>query len=272
MSKKKIILNYASLNCNSLIKSHSSAVQSSYIRYLRQQRYDIMALQETHAIPSSQESLDSMFQAQQTIWTPHCGIVSFSADYILTAVDTSAYFTSERFILCKVEHPHQFYEPFYILNVYAPASSNNERRVFFENVYNMLLDLTDSVPTGRLIISGDFNYDYHRDIVPGTGRYKTHDMWVFYLDAYFYNCLHLNDLHQVPTFQRNTAIHSCIDYVFAGDQIQHCLEESSLSYLQPNWSDHALLHCTFTLGTSKQGPGLFRGIQHMLITPSSGNN
>lgn len=110
---KKINLNYASLNCNSLIKTQSTAVQSAYIRYLRLQKFDIMSLQETHASPSSRTSLDMQFQAQQSFWTYHCGIVSFSSEFALTLIDGSPLYASDHYLLCKVEHPHQFYEPFF---------------------------------------------------------------------------------------------------------------------------------------------------------------
>ncbi|CAO3588735.1 unnamed protein product [Absidia cylindrospora] len=47
---------------------------------------------------------------------------------------------------------------FFILNIYAPVSTNVERRTFFDNITNLL----------QQIISGDFSYDMHRDIALGT--------------------------------------------------------------------------------------------------------
>jgi exonuclease III len=108
MKEKKISFNYGSLNGNSLVKTASSITQSFYIRYLREQKFDILSLQETHATPSTIPSMDTQFQAQQTFWTYYCGIVSFSNNYILTQINTAHIFQSDRFLLCKVHHPHQF--------------------------------------------------------------------------------------------------------------------------------------------------------------------
>jgi hypothetical protein len=69
----------------------------------------------------------------------------------------------------------------------------------------------------------------------------------------------VNDLATLSTFTRNSEISSCIDYIYAGESLQHALTESSLEYLDPSWSDHSLLHGQFDLGASLHGPGMFRG-------------
>lgn len=256
---KNITFNYGSLNCNSLVKTQSPTTQSSYIRFLKEQSFDILSLQETHATSSSITTLNMQFQARQTIWTHHCGIVSFSTDYILTQISTDQYFSSERFILSKVHHPHQFYTPFYILNIYAPASSNAARRSFFQSLYDMLLQITDIISLDRLIISGDFNYDNERDIESGKGLYKTAQDWVFYMQHFFDNCMLHNNMEKIPTFQRVVGITSTIDYVYAGINFTNSILDASVQYIKSNWSDHSILNVTFDLGSSKMGPGLWRG-------------
>ncbi|KAI9336056.1 hypothetical protein BD770DRAFT_298783, partial [Pilaira anomala] len=148
-----------------------------------------LSLQETHANPTSIPSLDIQFQAQQTFWTPNCGIISFSTDYILTKITTDMYFTSDRFILCKVHHPHNFYHPFYVLNIYAPSDSNTARRTFFESLGDMLFQMIDTISWDNLIISGDFNYDFYRDIQSGKGLFKTSQQWIAILQNSFYNSM-----------------------------------------------------------------------------------
>ncbi|KAI9476606.1 MAG: hypothetical protein EXX96DRAFT_460742, partial [Benjaminiella poitrasii] len=255
-----IKFNYASLNCNSLVKISFSSTQSSYLRYLRLQQYNIFSFQETHASPSTIPSLDMQLQAQQTFWTAHCGIASFSSDYILTKIPTDTIFPSDRLILCKVHHPHDFYIPFYILNLYAPADSNVARREFFDSIYHMLLHLSDTtLSLDRSLISGDFNYDLCRDIDSGKGLFKTSPNWITFLQQFFHNTMQCNDLVSVPTFQRRVGTASSIDYIYAGYGLQHSITESTISYLQPTWSDHAILHSSFSLGKSKTGPGLWRG-------------
>lgn len=264
---KKILLHYASLNSNSLAKTGSSTIQSSYLRYLRLQQIDILSLQETHTITTTIPSIDMYLQASQTFWTPHCGIISFSSDYTLSLIPTDHLYQSDRFILCQAHHHQQQDQPFYILNIYAPASSNTERRQFFEHLTNMLHQLCQTLDLSRMIISGDFNYDYHRDIITNKGLYKTSRRWINYLDDTFYNCLQYNDLDTIPTFQRTLGSMSLIDYIYGGTYFQHTIRDAAIQYLQPQWSDHALLSIQFNMGKSPLGPGLWRGNPQYVNNP-----
>jgi endonuclease/exonuclease/phosphatase family metal-dependent hydrolase len=54
-----------------------------------------------------------------------------------------------------------------------------------------------------------------------------------------------NDLNTIPTFQRNVDITSCIDYIYAGSVLQHSVTDASIEYIQPMWSDHAMLSASF---------------------------
>lgn len=255
---KTLSLKYASLNCNSLVKQNHRKTQSAFIRYLRLQQFDILSLQETHASESSIQSLNIQLQAKQTFWTEHCGIVSFSPTYVLTQVSTAHIFTSDRFILCQVQHPHQFYAPFYLINIYAPSSSQSQRRSFFASILDMLTKLADSIDLNRLIVSGDFNYDYHRDIASGKALRQTNLNWVSFLQESFYNCMLHNGLDTLPTFKRSLNITSSIDYIYVGSMLQHSVTESEIEYIQPRWSDHAILSVQLKMGNSKIGPGLWR--------------
>jgi endonuclease/exonuclease/phosphatase family metal-dependent hydrolase len=123
----------------------------------------------------------------------------------------------------------------------------------------MLTELADSIDLTRLIISGDFNYDYQRDIISGTGHHaKTNLEWVSFLQESFYNCMLHNDPDTIPTFQRNADITSCIDCIYAGSMLQHSVTDASIEYIQPMWSDHAMLSVSFNLSKSKVGPDLWR--------------
>ena len=144
---------------SSLIKTASRQTQSDYIRYLRMLKHDIICFQETHAkTPELIDSLNIHFQPQASIWNKHLGIASFSSSFQLSLIDTSSFYVSDRFQLCKVEHPQQFYTPFYILNIYATANSNPERREFFDQLTSMLYAMNEQFSLDRMIIAGDFNY------------------------------------------------------------------------------------------------------------------
>ena len=248
---------YASLNSNSLVKAGHPQTQSSYLRYLRLQQFHIISLQETHAKPPNITPIELQLQAQQYLWTYYCGIASFSSDYILTKIATNHIYDSERYILCKVHHPHNFFEPFFILNLYAPASSaNRPRQEFFQSIYTMLSTLSDTLDIERLIISGDFNYDYERDIDKAPRIVKTSLEWIGYLDQHFHNCLLHNNMNTIPTYQHAL---STIDYIFAGSALRNLVKDASVGFIPNSWSDHAILEVSFKLGTSKLGPGLWRG-------------
>lgn len=134
-NNKKIRLNFASLNANSIIKNNKKQIQSNYIRYLRSRNFSILCLQESHADSDTKiTSLNMQFQSVQAHWTKHLGIMSFSADFQVNLIETQHLYNSNRYQLCQVSHPHNFYDKFYILNLYAPASSTRERREFFHQL------------------------------------------------------------------------------------------------------------------------------------------
>ncbi|KAI9262904.1 hypothetical protein EDC94DRAFT_518564, partial [Helicostylum pulchrum] len=168
---------------------------------------------------------------------------------------------SDRFLLYQIFHPHGFYERYYVLNLYAPADSNIRRREFFDSLCSMLFQLhaSDTISLTRLIISGDFNYDYNRGIIRNKYAFKTSTDWISFLLDSFYNCMTFNELDSVPTFQRNISIQSVIDYIYAGSDIQHMIIDSAIEHIKPQWSGHALLSVKFSLGDSQVGPGLWRG-------------
>ncbi|KAG1446861.1 hypothetical protein G6F56_009441 [Rhizopus delemar] len=186
------------------------------------------------------------------------GILSFNPNFHFTTIDTSATFTSTRFQLCKVEHPHQFYDPFYILNIYAPAHSNKERREFFDKLTIMLYAMHEHISFDRLIIAGDFNYSNFRlDKI----SYATFSDWRTLLDSCFQNSMEMNDMSVIPTFQRNhfsTLVSSVIDYIYVGLNLYHTLKDAQIIRLHHSWSDHSILHISFTVGLSPTGPGLWR--------------
>ncbi|GAA5802008.1 hypothetical protein HPULCUR_007468 [Helicostylum pulchrum] len=248
------------LHSSHLVKSASTSTQSSYIRYLRLQQFDILSLQETNTSDSTIPSVNMQLQSLQNFWTKYCGIISFSSNHILTLLDTDNIYVSDRFLLCQISHLHGFYAPYFILNVYAPAISNVQRREFLDSICSMLYQLyaSDAISLGRLIISGDFNYDYNRDIIRNNYAFKTSTEWVSFLLNSFYNCMAFHDLDSVSTFQRNLSIQSVIDYIYAGYDIQHMITDSNIEHLKPQWSDHALLSVKFSLGELQIGPGLWR--------------
>jgi hypothetical protein len=80
LSLSGISFRIGTLNCHSLRpKLMDSTTNAEFIRYFRTKKFDILALQKTHAkTPELEFLFHTQFQAPDRIWSPHCGIVSFS--------------------------------------------------------------------------------------------------------------------------------------------------------------------------------------------------
>lgn len=105
------------VGCRRFGRSQFPQTQKDYIRYIRSQKYAVKCFQESLASSSVLiSSFDIYFQLKVTHWTPHVDILSFSHNFQISVIDTSPTYISTHFQLCKVEHPQQFYDPFFILN------------------------------------------------------------------------------------------------------------------------------------------------------------
>ncbi|KAG1392516.1 hypothetical protein G6F58_012493 [Rhizopus delemar] len=151
---------------------------------------------------------------------------------------------NDRAILTRVEHPHGAFLSFYVLVLYAPASSGKLRQKFFGGIYDILHQSTIDVDLDRLFIMGDFNYSYQRRNFFS----QTSMQWISFLETLFSNALTKDDLHELPTFRRNDDIFSTIDYIFVSDSLprqpayQQLLQEKLTlirSQLPSGWSPQA---------------------------------
>ena len=248
---KPIELQLASLNANSLIKTNNSHTQTNCIGHLRGEKFTILCLQESHADNEQKiRSLNILFQSKQSHWTPHPLTQTFNSLY-----------SSDRYQLCQVKHPQNFYEPFHILNLYAPASSASARKNLSSRLASMLDTLQDdqTISMDSLIICGDFNYSLLR---PRQYKSSTTDNWRILLETQFYNSMEANQMNKVPTFQRTrhaeTSVWSVIDYIYLGQSFIHYLVRNDITRLDPNWSDHNVLQITLQLSSSPIGPEMWR--------------
>ncbi|KAG0868322.1 hypothetical protein G6F15_012199 [Rhizopus arrhizus] len=211
-----------------------------------------MTFQETHVSDNTLSIIDTQFQARYSLWTRHCGIVSFSPSFIFS---DNLVPENDRIILTKVKHPYNAFEPFWLLVLYAPATSGQQRQQFFDNVLELLHNQDLDINLDRLFITGDFNYSYLRPHLSS----QTSLQWVSFLNDHFYNALMNDDLHEIPTFRRNEITYSTIDYIFVNQAFRTQVIESNLHKLDVSWTDHSLLSVTCCLGPSPSGPGLWRG-------------
>jgi hypothetical protein len=211
-----------------------------------------MTFQEIHVSDITLSIINTQFQARYSMWTRHCDIVSFNPSFIFS---DNLVPENDRIILTKVKHPYNAFEPFWLLVLYAPATSGLQRQQFFDHVLGLLYNQDLDVNLDRLFITGDSNYSYLRPHLSS----QTSLQWVSFLNDHFYNALMNDDLHEIPTFRRNETTYSTIDYIFVNQAFRTQVIESNLHKLDVSWTDHSLLSVTCCLGPSPSGPGLWRG-------------
>ncbi|KAG1037102.1 hypothetical protein G6F43_012930 [Rhizopus delemar] len=244
------ITDTAHLDSSSSVQQYQQTIKIYKILTLLKLRY--YDFQETHASDNILSLINTQFQAQHSLWSRHCGIVSFSPSFVFSTNLTPE---NERTMLTKATHPHNVFAPFYVLVIYAPATSGQHRSQFFDQLFDLLHSPTLDINLDRLVITGDFNYSYQRPHLSS----QTSLQWVSFLDDHFYNALQKDDLHELPTFRRNDNIFSTIDYIFVSQSWCSKVTESNIHKLDASWSDHSLLSITCCIGSSPSGPGLWRG-------------
>lgn len=87
-----------------------------------------------------------------------------------------------RAILVKVTHSANDFEPFYLLNIYAPAQYQ-PRRQFYNTLTSLLSHSVDPDILENMLIVGDFNYSYERN---DSSYGKAPETWKDFLADHFY--------------------------------------------------------------------------------------
>ncbi|KAL7333917.1 hypothetical protein PS15p_202760 [Mucor circinelloides] len=262
-------LNTGSHNCRGLTKTAATSTRSQFIRYLRARSLDLLALQETHASSSSlQDMFHSQFQAKSSIWSPHCGLVSFSSDISLS---NSIISICGRIISTTISHSSDAFEPFFITVVYLPAS-RFERFRFLSSILTDFRSVFSSSPS-RSIILGDSNYTYSN--ASSSRNRQAPRSWLQYIDDHFLNGVSPPGKASSITFQRGVS-QSCIDYIMLSNDLASSVafDHCNTSYIQPAWSDHLLISSQLRLhpapnasSASAVGKGLWRAHPHLASIP-----
>ncbi|KAG1271104.1 hypothetical protein G6F66_013654 [Rhizopus arrhizus] len=149
-------LTFGTLNCRGLVKTANTSVRNHFIRYLRSQPLDVLALQATHAkTPELQNLFHTQFEANDSLWSPHCGLVSFSKHISFGNSSISA---CGRVITTTITHTSHLFAPVTVTVLYAPANAT-ARRSFLMHLLMKPHRLLPADPS-RHIVLGDFNYSY----------------------------------------------------------------------------------------------------------------
>ncbi|KAG1035825.1 hypothetical protein G6F43_013167 [Rhizopus delemar] len=203
-----------SLNGNSLFKVSNPTSRKHLIRYIRSKSPTFVALQEIDNSGSNIHHLQLLHQqfcSHQSFWTRYCGLLCFDPQYTLTRIPLPE---DARCILAKVTHINDQMAPFYILVVYAPASSPRDRLEFFDSLlsYRQLAPYDSDSCVNRMIIAGDFNYSLSSP--SSTNRTSPPPRWLHFLQCHFQNVM--VDLRSLdtPTFRRGPCTQSTIDFIY----------------------------------------------------------
>lgn len=242
-SRRPVHLKMGTLNCRSIAKTANPNVRSSFIRHLRTHSFDILALQETHTDDVLlQQTLHQQFQARNSIWSAHCGLICFHPD-----IEFSNSFISRcgRLINTSITHRSNLFDPFTLTVVYFPANSG-ERSSFLTSA-----SITTFFPPtpSRQVILGDFNYSYANHFLSLPRRAPQE--WLQYIDRFFVDAITSAGQLALPTFQNHRGT-SCIDYGFVTkDMFSSVLyNRNQVDFLPLEWTDHRLLSLHLRLQSS----------------------
>ena len=237
----------ATLNTRSIQKLTNPTNFTSFTTHLRSLSHSILALTETNTSnlnERDEQKLKLSLGAKEAIWTQHCGLVLRDRDFSISSSFSSK---DGRALFASISTP----DPATSLSlcvVYAPSSGSEERRRFFDKLL-LLPFFTDPLP--HSVILGDFNYHHHQpNSCPAD--------WRAWTDIHLRNVITRRDVPPLPTWQQGRA-RTTVDYIFASHDFLDCTSAPHIDFINPTWSDHAILSTTVTLaGDGGLGPGVWR--------------
>lgn len=269
---KSLNIKFGSLNCRYILKINNPQLSDSFIRYLRLQKFDIFACQESNISSLNFNDriamLNLKFQSFQSIWTSKCGLLNFNSNINMGTINIS---DDDRFILAKLTVPAEpNLLPIYVLNIYAPADTIYNKTIF----YNSLIDYIKSLDSyadilERVILAGDFNFQYDLRL-PGNSPRKQPTTFVSFTDTFLHDCNNnYSDpfFETLPTFRRGQVIKT-LDYIMVGSRLKELYFDNDIEYISNDWTDHALMTVSFRLQVSNTGKGLWRANPNLVHNKS----
>ncbi|KAI7889012.1 uncharacterized protein EV154DRAFT_565785 [Mucor mucedo] len=211
-----------------------------FTRYLRSLKYDLLNSQEVRTEDNNViESLNMELQAKDSIWTQHVGIVSFNPNIRISPI----------FIMLN---KHAVFKTFYIDIIELPLLKDETDVAHFTKYSNFL-------------ITGDFNY-HHYTTYRSSNSQCPHPIrsWKQTLNQHLYDCINSDDITETYsvanphiTFSRGNS-RTTTDYIFASLAIKASMTKSGVDFINPDWTDHALISIDLVLVSKKHGKGIYR--------------
>lgn len=202
-------------------------------------------------------SFSCNFELRNAVSLAISGLVSFSPNICLHTLDG-------RRLCVTVSHIHSDFEPFHLFILYAPASTS-PRFTFFNHLLQSPFSESLSPWLPRCIFLGDFNYSYSRS---DSSYLQAPTAWRDFMDSTFVNLLYPphSTIPPLPTFQ-SSPTRSSIGQFFVSPSLYPLCSPPDIIFLNPQWTDHALISCSLRLTTSTRGKGLWRVNPRLVRSP-----
>ncbi|KAI8645760.1 hypothetical protein BD408DRAFT_338127, partial [Parasitella parasitica] len=195
-------------------------------------------------------TVNMQLEATSTLWTTHCGIISFNPLLTLHYLNTDL---DDRIIACTVVHANALFPPIALVNIYAPANYAIRNRFYQQLLTLPIFSFPAPQPT----------FQHDSATVATTSDFNYHHCWHQLLMNHFFECTHSREEGPLlPTFRRGNC-QSTIDYFFASPVLQQHLHSSDIQFMASEWTDHAMFRTRFVFHSDQQGPGLWRANPHL---------
>ena len=234
--------------------------QSSVLKSFIDEKIDILALQETHLKAKDYIKLSKKWPGPILFseGSNHSLGLCILFDKNFKSEETKLIFNNDRVLLCSFKIGQ---ENFYICNIYSP-NENKKKRIFFENINNIIKNHLTINEIQKLILLGDFNcvLDNNFDIISG----EQHSKETVQKFNNLVNDLDLIDLwrHNNPSLKEYTwsgkkpLVSRRLDYILANKHILPNIFNCEIkSHCQ---SDHRLVICYFEFFKFKRGNGIYK--------------
>ncbi|PHZ07876.1 uncharacterized protein RHIMIDRAFT_295608 [Rhizopus microsporus ATCC 52813] len=100
----------------------------------KQNDLQFLDLQDTSAEDeSTQSTLNILFNSRSAFWTSHCGEMCLNLSITVAPIPVTV---DQRLIICEISHTRRMFEPFTLVNPYAPPQ-HAQNRIFFESLLSL---------------------------------------------------------------------------------------------------------------------------------------
>ena len=251
-------LKIATFNVNGMLNQFK---KRAIMKSLKESRFNIIALQETHFVKSDYDSFMKANWKGPIIYsegTAHSKGICILFDKIFADENVNILFSNDRFILCSLKVGS---EKIYIGNVYAP-NNDKEKITFYNRLERLIKEHLSEDQQKYLIVMGDFNcvMDKNKDIVSG----KPHPPETIQsLNSFVNNCK-LNDIWRSDhlleinyTWSRgDPKIARRLDYIFANQFLVPFTKNCEILTL--GHSDHRSVFLNMEFFQFKKGKGIYK--------------